>query len=45
MPNQELPMIPRLSKSKYLSGLQCHKRLYLEKAQYRQRCRLVLGAM
>jgi predicted RecB family nuclease len=29
MPNQELPMIPRLSKSKYLSGLQCHKRLYL----------------
>ncbi|HEU5407380.1 MAG TPA: hypothetical protein VFU48_06405, partial [Nitrospira sp.] len=21
---------PRLSKSKYLSGLQCHKRLYLE---------------
>jgi predicted RecB family nuclease len=30
MPNQELPLVPRLSKSKYLSGLQCHKRLYLE---------------
>src|SRR5206468_5650203 len=25
-----LPKIPRLSKSKFLSGLQCHKRLYLE---------------
>ena len=24
------PVIPRLSKSKFLSGLQCHKRLYLE---------------
>src|SRR4029079_10415831 len=24
------PKAPRLSKSKYLSGLQCHKRLYLE---------------
>lgn len=30
MPHQELPMIPRLSKSKYMSGNQCHKRLYLE---------------
>ena len=30
MPNQELPIVPRLSKSKYMSGLQCHKRLYLE---------------
>jgi len=25
-----LPKTPRLSKSKFLSGLQCHKRLYLE---------------
>ena len=25
-----LPKAPRLSKSKFLSGLQCHKRLYLE---------------
>src|SRR6266850_4908 len=25
-----LPKVPRLSKSKFLSGLQCHKRLYLE---------------
>src|SRR5215468_8591425 len=25
-----LPNTPRLSKSKFLSGLQCHKRLYLE---------------
>lgn len=25
-----IPTPPRLSKSKYLSGLQCHKRLYLE---------------
>ena len=24
------PVVPRLSKSKFLSGLQCHKRLYLE---------------
>ncbi|HSA65491.1 MAG TPA: hypothetical protein VLE25_12430, partial [Nitrospira sp.] len=24
------PAIPRLSKSKFLSGLQCHKRLFLE---------------
>ena len=24
------PAVPRLSKSKFLSGLQCHKRLYLE---------------
>ncbi len=24
------PIVPRLSKSKFLSGLQCHKRLYLE---------------
>ena len=24
------PLEPRLSKSKYVSGLQCHKRLYLE---------------
>ena len=30
MPHQELPMIPRLSKSKYMSGNQCYKRLYLE---------------
>ena len=30
MPNQELPMLPRLSKSKYISGIQCHKKLYLE---------------
>lgn len=30
MPNQELSLIPRLSKTKYVSGLQCHKRLYLE---------------
>src|SRR5437588_7224054 len=30
MPNQELQLVPRLSKSKYLSGLQCYKRLYLE---------------
>lgn len=29
-PNHELPMIPRLSKSKYMSGNQCHKKLYLE---------------
>lgn len=26
----DLPKAPRLSKSKFLSGLQCHKRLYLE---------------
>ena len=25
-----LPKVPRLSKSRFLSGLQCHKRLYLE---------------
>ncbi|MDE3221736.1 MAG: hypothetical protein KGO23_20465, partial [Nitrospirota bacterium] len=25
-----LSKVPRLSKSKFLSGLQCHKRLYLE---------------
>src|SRR2546426_7824678 len=25
-----LPKVPRLSNSKFLSGLQCHKRLYLE---------------
>src|SRR5678815_5074735 len=25
-----LPKAPRLSKSKFLSGLQCHKRLYFE---------------
>ena len=30
MPRKELPMIPRLSKSKYISGSQCHKKLYLE---------------
>jgi predicted RecB family nuclease len=30
MPEQEPPLVPRLSKSKYLSGLQCHKRLFLE---------------
>jgi hypothetical protein len=30
MPSQATPAPPRLSKSKYLSGLQCHKRLYLE---------------
>jgi hypothetical protein len=28
--NDLRPVIPRLSKSKFLSGLQCHKRLYLE---------------
>jgi hypothetical protein len=28
-----LPVVPRLSKSKFLSGLQCHKRLYLEITQ------------
>ena len=27
------PAVPRLSKSKFLSGLQCHKRLYLEITQ------------
>ncbi|HKT33275.1 MAG TPA: DUF2779 domain-containing protein [Nitrospira sp.] len=27
------PAVPRLSKSKFLSGLQCHKRLYLELTQ------------
>jgi Domain of unknown function(DUF2779) len=27
------PAVPRLSKSKFLSGLQCHKRLYLETTQ------------
>src|ERR671923_2592537 len=27
---QLLTHLPRLSKSKFLSGLQCHKRLYLE---------------
>ena len=27
------PVFPRLSKSKFLSGLQCHKRLYLEITQ------------
>jgi predicted RecB family nuclease len=30
MPSKELPMLPRLSKSKYISGNQCHKKLYLE---------------
>ena len=28
--DQLRPVVPRLSKSKFLSGLQCHKRLYLE---------------
>jgi predicted RecB family nuclease len=28
--DQAGPIVPRLSKSKFLSGLQCHKRLYLE---------------
>jgi hypothetical protein len=30
MPTKKLPLIPRLSKTKYLAGLQCHKRLHLE---------------
>jgi hypothetical protein len=30
LPPLPLPKAPRLSKSKFLSGLQCHKRLYLE---------------
>lgn len=29
-PNATLDGIPRLSKSRFMSGLQCHKRLYLE---------------
>jgi hypothetical protein len=31
--DQLRPAVPRLSKSKFLSGLQCHKRLYLEIAK------------
>ncbi len=30
LPQGDVQNIPRLSKSKYISGLQCHKRLYLE---------------
>ncbi|ULA62561.1 MAG: hypothetical protein LZF86_40065 [Nitrospira sp.] len=30
LPVGEVRKVPRLSKSKFLSGLQCHKRLYLE---------------
>ena len=30
LPQGEVQKTPRLSKSKYISGLQCHKRLYLD---------------
>ena len=30
LPQGDVQKVPRLSKSKYISGLQCHKRLYLD---------------